>query len=221
MLLSSVANYKFETTIASLGRPNIERFRLDIEPPWHNPDPSEIVHYQLTSAGVLALMHHGQNQAGVLLVQNKTRDGQMHWDIPAGAAESTDENIKQTARREFKEETGMDITSEDMFIPMAYAVHFGSYSENGLQKAGIQYAAFLKRQLSFLRTDDKGRGYLMPPLAAVESGEILDMVVEPLDLFMDAEQSLLSTARYPWSTVRLRGSMFEKFKLMLEAKQVN
>lgn len=64
--------------------------------------PSEINHDNITSAFIICIYNNR-----IIVGYNNWRK---KWELPAGKREITDKNIDETAKREFKEETHMDLS---------------------------------------------------------------------------------------------------------------
>jgi 8-oxo-dGTP diphosphatase len=60
---------------------------------------------EFTVAGALV-----ESDAGLLLVQNRRRNGAMEWSTPGGVIDATDATLLEGLAREVEEETGLRIT---------------------------------------------------------------------------------------------------------------
>lgn len=59
------------------------------------------------SYGIIPVFRGDDGLLSVLIVSQKNNNGEKRWGFPKGHPESSDTNIKETALREFKEETGL------------------------------------------------------------------------------------------------------------------
>ena len=73
-------------------------------------DTCRIIHYRNPTVGVAVVLVEG----GKLLLARRSGSYAGMWCIPCGHVES-DEEVKNAARREFKEETGLEVTLDSVF----------------------------------------------------------------------------------------------------------
>jgi 8-oxo-dGTP pyrophosphatase MutT (NUDIX family) len=209
-LKHEILKYKFEKELVSIGNagtvPN--DFELNVYPPYYYPGidtEDDILKVKLTSAAILPWV---VSNNGILLVQ-MTENGQERIEIPSGTVEkSKDKNIYSTATREFQEEVGIEINNVNL-IPITYAFNHKKETDHYNGTGGIQFLALLDEIKSYEFKDSKGRIYIKPfDLALPE--EIESLILEPLEIFMNPYQSLLSNSTHPWATRLIRGALRTK-----------
>lgn len=164
-------------------------------------DPEPYLKIDLTSAAVIARIKKGNS---ILLVEFETENEGRRVELPAGKVETgVDETIIDTAIREFAEETG-GVVSLTNLKPLAV-----SYHRDG--RGGLQFYAEIPEPRVEYR-DELGRGYLTPP-KGTDNGGVRRLITEPLNVFLDPDQSLLRYSRNPWAlepSVRLTVGLYIK-----------
>lgn len=167
----------------------IERFHLkafsELEVYFDPPVP--FLDIDLTSAAVIARVI---NDNSILLVEFMAKDGERRVELPAGKVNrNLDATIFDTARREFCEETGGMIELAPL-QPLSVVRHTD-------KSGGLQFFTEIPQPIIEHR-DDLGRGYFTPP-DGTDKGRVLQLITEPLDVFLDADRTLLRNSRNQWA----------------------
>jgi len=151
-------------------------------------DPKPYLKLELTSAGVIPFI---QDSNSILLVETNDGTGTRRVELPSGKVEDRDNSILDTATREFFEETGLEITKENLQPFMV------RYQQDG--RGGLQFVTEIAMQsLEVLETDRFGRVYFAP-IDGTDNGRTVRLISEPLDVFIDQHSTLLQDSRHPWA----------------------
>lgn len=205
-LFNAKDEYLFRHSLVSSGYPKIDRFNLRVEPPWRDFEEDECLSIELTSAGVLPIVKRAQGDGWRVLMVKVIDEGQrVRWELPSGSVKPEDMDIKETAVREFQEETGLEIDREEL-VPLTYARHGN--------RGGIQFMIARKGlELEPHEVDTANRSYFIPPDSAFTE-EVGGLVLEPVDVFLSLEKSLLRYSQHPWASTGLRGSLRKKLSIL-------
>ena len=149
--------------------------------------PAPFLEIDLTSAAVIARVI---NSNSILLVEFLAKGEERRVELPAGKVnKNLDLTIFDTAKREFHEETGGMIET-DILLPLSVVPHTD-------KKGGLQFFTEISEPLIAHR-DDFGRGYITP-LEGTDKGRVLQLITEPLDVFLNPERTLLRYSRNQWA----------------------
>jgi 8-oxo-dGTP pyrophosphatase MutT (NUDIX family) len=150
-------------------------------------EPEPYLELDISSAAVIARI---LNSNSILLVEFVVEDRGRRVELPAGKVmDGVDKTIFDTASREFIEETGGIITLPKL---RPFAV---SYHKDG--RGGLQFYTEIP-ELRVEGYDKLGRGYLAPP-KGTDKGKIINLITEPLGVFLDQEKTLLRHSQNQWA----------------------
>jgi 8-oxo-dGTP pyrophosphatase MutT (NUDIX family) len=161
----------------------------ELESFFEKPEP--YLELELSSAAVIAFIGSSNN---VLLIETVNDSEVRRIELPAGKVNDEDESIYDTARREFIEETGLRINDTELepLLPR---------HQKDI-KGGLQFLTEINprffRELSKIDVDDLGRIYFKPPVGT-DRGRTISLIVEPLEVFVDQDRSLLRYTRHGWA----------------------
>lgn len=166
-------------------------------------EPEPYIDMILTSAAIIPYI---ETKGSVLLVQCRDSSIPFRIELPSGSVNSDlDENITDTAIREFEEETGLNISKKNIKPFMA------RYHSEG--RGGLQYLGKISSpNLELERIDHMGREWYIP-IEGTDNGKTIRIILEPLDLFIDPSLSLLRASTHPWA---IDWSFRETLRLVIE-----
>ena len=190
---SRVGNNPFEVVLLDQFM-EIEDFHLrsysELEAYFEDPIP--LLDIELTSAAVIPKI---VEMNSILLVQTTDSSMPTRIELPSGSVNrDLDVNIYETAIREFREETGLDL-SINALKPLG-----ARYYKDG--KGGLQFLADISAPpLPTDLIDELGRQWYIP-LEGTDNGRTVRLISEPLELFLDPKLSLLKHSKHPWAVDR-------------------
>ncbi|WKZ31137.1 MAG: NUDIX hydrolase [Candidatus Dojkabacteria bacterium] len=202
--LQQRAEYQLRHQAFPWGNMPSEGFEACLTDPYG--EPFEIC--TITSAGVLVVTHNLSGGLSVLFVNEEGN----RWDIPSEHVELTDRSPADTARREFLEETRLQLTTE--LYPLTYSIRHNSSRRIGLQFVTAASHFPELNADTLIREDDLGRFYYQIP---TETG-LYSMAEEPIEVFFSPRDTLLSLySRNQWAYTKTLAALEEKVALLHES----
>ncbi|MET0627239.1 MAG: NUDIX hydrolase [Acidimicrobiia bacterium] len=153
---------------------------------------------EFTVAGALV-----ESPDGLLLVQNRRRNGSLDWSTPGGVIDATDESLLHGLAREVEEETGLHVTAWEGPLYEVRAV---------APELGWSMRCEVHRALDFhgtLRVDDPDGIVIDARFATVDHwGDLLDTcaqwVREPLADWLELRWGPTEHRRYVYDVLGAR-----------------
>lgn len=173
---------------------------VEIHPPINGIFDDECIKFRATSVGVMPIVSVNNIEYSMLVEQ---ADRENHpWEIPSGRVEDEDENIFAAGQREFREETGLEVSVKELY-PLTYAF-------KGDGKGGLLFFTDLDLNLSDYNIEGSSDDviYLSPP-PSVNRNEISRIALEPLARIW-TKSSLLTTSAHPWAMKNIRRALAYK-----------